>query len=298
MGNRAISVDACSSTCVVALHLSPNFNAPLFLSSPSPINAPPATPYFQAPSSGFFSLDFSQSPSELSANKPTVPVKMLICCPLIKRWFYTTVHCVCRELIASQSGLAVRVLKKFAAALFTCIFALGGASIGAVTGAIKGQTTETGFVRGFGVGAVAGAVTGVQLMELIANGEPFSKVALICSLLNGKIFMEWVSPAVLKAYQWQVSTTETSLMEMSDIFEVTTVRGLSQDTIKELPVYQFCNAQTTSSFSEASCAICLQDLNDGESARMLPSCKHFFHLDCIDQWLTRQGNCPICRKDV
>lgn len=30
------------------------------------------------------------------------------------------------------------------------------------------------------------------------------QAALICSLVNGKIFMEWVSPAVLKAYQWQV----------------------------------------------------------------------------------------------
>ncbi|XP_011097880.1 NEP1-interacting protein 1 [Sesamum indicum] len=223
---------------------------------------------------------------------------MLNSCQVMKRWFYTTVHCVCRQLTGSQSGVAVWVLKKFAVALLTCIFALGGAAIGAVTGAIKGQTTETGFVRGFGVGAVAGAVTGVQLMELMANGEPFSKVALICSLLNGKIFMEWVSPAVLKAYQWQVSTTETSLREMSDIFEVTTVRGLSQDTIEELPVYQFWNAQNNASCSEATCAICLQDLEDGESARLLPSCKHFFHLHCIDQWLTRQGNCPICRKDV
>lgn len=56
------------------------------------------------------------------------------------------------------------------------IFYLGGAAIGVISGALKGQTTETGFLRGFGVGAVAGAVTGVQLMELILNGEPFSKV--------------------------------------------------------------------------------------------------------------------------
>lgn len=41
----------------------------------------------------------------------------------------------------------------------------------------------------------------------------FVQVALICSLVNGKIFMEWVSPAVLKAYQWQVSIH--SLIEMS-----------------------------------------------------------------------------------
>jgi hypothetical protein len=33
----------------------------------------------------------------------------------------------------------------------------------------------------------------------------FLQVALLHSLLNGKVFMEWVGPAVLKAYQWQVS---------------------------------------------------------------------------------------------
>ncbi|KAL0406929.1 UNVERIFIED_CONTAM: RING-H2 finger protein ATL52 [Sesamum latifolium] len=262
---------------------------------------------------------------------------MLICCPAMKRWFYNTVHGVCRQLIGSQSGLAVWLLRKFAVALLTSMFALGlflscriaftvlhsfffFLGFGYLPRARRGICSSV-FFRWWGCNrlsywsnqraddgdwlcswvrhwAVAGAVTGVQLMELIANGEPFSKVALICSLLNGKIFMEWVSPAVLKAYQWQVSTTETSLREMSDIFEVTTVRGLSEDTIKELPVYQFCNAQNTPSCSEATCAICLQDLENGESARLLPSCQHFFHLHCIDQWLARQGNCPICRKDV
>jgi gas vesicle protein len=41
---------------------------------------------------------------------------------------------------------------------------------------MKGQTTETGFLRGSGVGAVAGAITAVQLLESITNGEPLSKV--------------------------------------------------------------------------------------------------------------------------
>lgn len=31
------------------------------------------------------------------------------------------------------------------------------------------------------------------------------QVALLRSLVDGKVFMEWVGPAVLKAYQWQAS---------------------------------------------------------------------------------------------
>ncbi|KAK6132881.1 hypothetical protein DH2020_033361 [Rehmannia glutinosa] len=213
----------------------------------------------------------------------------------MKRWFWfsTGLSWVCRELSSSQSGLVlIRLVKKFALALLICVFALGGATIGAITGAIKGQTTETGFTRGFGVGAVAGAITGVQLMELISNGEPFSK-----SDRRENIYGMGES-AMLKAYQWQVSTTETSLRETSDIFEVNTIRGLSQDTIKELPVYKFYNAETTtsSSCSETSCAICLQDLKDGEYVRLLSNCKHFYHLQCIDEWLIRQGAAQYAEK--
>ncbi|KAG8386126.1 hypothetical protein BUALT_Bualt03G0116600 [Buddleja alternifolia] len=219
---------------------------------------------------------------------------MLISCQQIKMWVAAI-----SSSVGSQSHLVFKLLKQFAIALLTCFFALGGAIIGVISGALKGQTTETGLLRGVGVGAVTGAITGVQLMELIANGEPFSKFALICSLVNGKIFMEWVSPAVLKAYQWQISTMETSLREISDIFEVNTIRGLSQDTIQELPIFEFhSDIDTTASCYDTSCAICLQDLKDGESTRLLPSCRHFFHLHCIDVWLTRQGTCPICRKDV
>ncbi|XP_011095396.1 NEP1-interacting protein-like 1 [Sesamum indicum] len=223
---------------------------------------------------------------------------MLICCRVTKMWASTISSWVCRELSGSQSGFLLGLLKKFAVALLTCVFALGGATVGVISGAIKGQTTETGLLRGFGVGAVAGAVTGVQLMELILNGEPFSKVALICSLVNGKIFMEWVSPAVLKAYQWQISTVETGLREISDIFEVNTMRGLSHETIQGLPTFEFSRAETALSCSDTCCTICLQDFKNGECTRLLPSCRHFFHLHCIDEWLTRQASCPICRKDV
>lgn len=55
---------------------------------------------------------------------------------------------------------------------------VGGAIVGVISGALKGQTTETGLLRGVGVGAVAGAITAVQLMELVLNGEPFSKVCV------------------------------------------------------------------------------------------------------------------------
>ncbi|EIE26579.1 hypothetical protein COCSUDRAFT_39634 [Coccomyxa subellipsoidea C-169] len=47
-----------------------------------------------------------------------------------------------------------------------------------------------------------------------------------------------------------------------------------------------------------TCAVCIEDYRDGEKLRVLP-CKHRFHLECIDQWLSaRKPLCPICKWDA
>ncbi|OZJ06909.1 hypothetical protein BZG36_00086 [Bifiguratus adelaidae] len=43
------------------------------------------------------------------------------------------------------------------------------------------------------------------------------------------------------------------------------------------------------------CQVCLTEYEDGEDVRLL-NCKHVFHKECIDKWLTEGSNrCPICR---
>ncbi|XP_039055215.1 NEP1-interacting protein 1-like isoform X1 [Hibiscus syriacus] len=220
----------------------------------------------------------------------------------------------------------IRVLKKTLFAAFTCIFSLGGSMVGTVVGAMKGQTTETGFVRGAGIGAVTGAITAVQLLESLVDGESLSKVALLVSLVNGKVFVEWVSPAVLKAYQWQVSnflsnqtnlfslsffsnfssvfqinSVESTYREISDIYDVNGAKGLSRNRIRKLPVFEFRSRDMmkVKPMEEGGCcSICLQGLKEGELGRNLPRCGHVFHLNCIDEWLSRQGTCPMCREHV
>nr|CAB3265622.1 RING finger protein 11-like [Phallusia mammillata] len=45
------------------------------------------------------------------------------------------------------------------------------------------------------------------------------------------------------------------------------------------------------------CCICMIDFEQDEPIRYLP-CMHYYHLDCIDDWLMRSFTCPTCMEPV
>ncbi|XP_022872888.1 E3 ubiquitin-protein ligase ATL23-like [Olea europaea var. sylvestris] len=56
---------------------------------------------------------------------------------------------------------------------------------------------------------------------------------------------------------------------------------------------------SASTFSKTTdCAICLESFIEGDNCKILPSCEHLFHANCVDQWLGRKPNCPTCRARV
>lgn len=46
------------------------------------------------------------------------------------------------------------------------------------------------------------------------------------------------------------------------------------------------------------CPICLSDFCAGDQVRELPSCGHCYHQACIDLWLVRRSDCPMCKGKV
>ncbi|KAJ7515603.1 hypothetical protein O6H91_22G019900 [Diphasiastrum complanatum] len=48
----------------------------------------------------------------------------------------------------------------------------------------------------------------------------------------------------------------------------------------------------------SECMICLSDFQDGEMVRFLPTCGHFFHVQCVDVWLHLHTSCPACRHNT
>lgn len=54
--------------------------------------------------------------------------------------------------------------------------------------------------------------------------------------------------------------------------------------------------------TSSSCAICLGYFGDEDEVRVLPNCRHYFHISCIDRWLflcsSTNSSCPLCRATV
>ncbi|CAJ1979215.1 unnamed protein product [Sphenostylis stenocarpa] len=46
---------------------------------------------------------------------------------------------------------------------------------------------------------------------------------------------------------------------------------------------------------EGECAICLEEVGEGEVVKMIAYCRHVFHGECIDTWLEKHVTCPVCR---
>ncbi|KAK4757988.1 hypothetical protein SAY87_019289 [Trapa incisa] len=79
--------------------------------------------------------------------------------------------------------------------------------------------------------------------------------------------------------------------------------GLDEATILSYPRIQYSQAAKDIGAADggdgsydSSCSICLSDYQDTDTVRVLPECKHFFHVKCVDPWLKQHSTCPICRK--
>lgn len=68
--------------------------------------------------------------------------------------------------------------------------------------------------------------------------------------------------------------------------------GLSAQDIERLPT------ETWGGCEEVECSICLNDICAGDSVRRLPGCSHTFHKACIDLWVLRRADCPLCKCKV
>jgi len=71
--------------------------------------------------------------------------------------------------------------------------------------------------------------------------------------------------------------------------------GLTPAQIRGLPGVA---THSESQGCSGECPICLTGVIAGETVRKLPGCCHVFHRSCIDLWLLRSSECPLCKQSV
>jgi hypothetical protein len=75
--------------------------------------------------------------------------------------------------------------------------------------------------------------------------------------------------------------------------------GLSPEEIIALPSFTCCaGMQEVGVGEETECPICLHSFKQGDTLRQLDVCGHLFHRSCIDLWLLRSADCPLCKRNV
>ncbi|KAK4352365.1 hypothetical protein RND71_027883 [Anisodus tanguticus] len=72
--------------------------------------------------------------------------------------------------------------------------------------------------------------------------------------------------------------------------------GLRPSVIDKITIFKFKKGDGI--VEGTNCSVCLNEFQDDESLRLLPNCKHAFHIHCIDTWLRSHTNCPLCRSSI
>ncbi|KAE9603836.1 putative transcription factor C2H2 family [Lupinus albus] len=72
--------------------------------------------------------------------------------------------------------------------------------------------------------------------------------------------------------------------------------GIDRSVIESLPTFRFGSLMGQK--EGLDCAVCLTKFEGTEVLRLLPKCKHAFHVECVDTWLDAHSTCPLCRYRV
>ena len=76
------------------------------------------------------------------------------------------------------------------------------------------------------------------------------------------------------------------------IFAIPNINNINKHPLKfpEITIEDINKLEDTNK----KCMICLEDFKSKEKVSALP-CIHFFHPNCIKEWVERKNECPVCK---
>ncbi|XVF10415.1 hypothetical protein REPUB_Repub07fG0180900 [Reevesia pubescens] len=96
--------------------------------------------------------------------------------------------------------------------------------------------------------------------------------------------------------QGQLPSAEISNSTYTPQLQNVVAKGLDTPTIEMYPTTLLGESLQLPKPTDNICPICLLEYQAKDTLRTIPSCMHYFHVDCIDEWLKRNATCPLCRN--
>ncbi|KAM1058698.1 hypothetical protein ACFX2B_023308 [Malus domestica] len=93
----------------------------------------------------------------------------------------------------------------------------------------------------------------------------------------------------------EMSTADALQRQLQQLFHLHD-SGLDQAFIDALPVFQYRDIVGLN--EPFDCSVCLCEFTEKDKLRLLPTCSHAFHINCIDTWLLSNSTCPLCRSTL
>ena len=88
--------------------------------------------------------------------------------------------------------------------------------------------------------------------------------------------------------------------QLSALYKKSGGAGLTEEQLSVLPTFA-CDEKRLCQLVEAertTCAICHDEMCQGQELRCLPGCDHTYHANCIGHWLRIKAACPLCNQKV
>lgn len=98
--------------------------------------------------------------------------------------------------------------------------------------------------------------------------------------------------------RWRNGVSTGSGFRMTISSRSPIVTGLDHLTIESYPKTMLGASRRLPKASDNTCPICLSEYEAKETLRAIPECNHYFHANCIDEWLKMNGTCPLCRNSL
>ncbi|KAF8098357.1 hypothetical protein N665_0268s0026 [Sinapis alba] len=104
-----------------------------------------------------------------------------------------------------------------------------------------------------------------------------------------------LSRSIEEARTWDFDGPSSPVIIDHPVWHIRTV-GLNPTVISSIKVCKYSKRDGV--VEGTDCSVCLSEFEEEEMLRLLPKCRHAFHLSCIDTWLRSHTNCPLCRAPI